>query len=694
MHKMPLAFVKACEKYDPETSQNDCEMASVRPRQLDIPAQCPQCHFQASHNHFRALYGMTSFNIEHILSQLDRVDLVRDSLNGADLHARNALEYELQSLQQHTIRCAERFNANRDVAVQAFLGPLGRSEYRLHSSHMAQLGCWTGPSEVENTGQMQVPAYDDQESTSAALVVPNVDINQSLPADVPPTYFQLFPHKSEEPLRSQESQQNDDSSEDIASVSSDSHGAGSDHIEVLTRLIRKLEGELKELGCVPGKNNESMFTFTPEQMASNGSRLNFASQHQREQRENQVKSQLEMLRNILREEHLILVLSNAYEASVISAQIYPVQAAMVATLRERLCLLIDLLYGNRFQAGLGELLVPLNGTDPSSAHSITLLPGSRFAAKVTGFPQYVEGQLDHHERVKYAHLFDDLPEVLPCDAEVFGHSDPTVPEPEPDYMDIDHSPSQQLTEAALQSHNGDPPIPAQPTASYRMHARNIIFNMEQWPAELPDGYPDIQMTTEDGMPKFTPLLSPIGEQPRQHSLSFLLTPWDEDNELELEPGELPRSHPRMRMPELVSNGLSPEARSRSHLLSDARAMSQTLMQALGGIHDLLRQETELDDISMHELHLLPPTETPPWSQLEGFFTRLNTRSAYLRELIRSDDMNDHALVSDLLLGVWESSILMSRHAAAPERDRCMLATRDLQTGIRAMMDEPGTNPAP
>lgn len=642
-------FFKACDKYDPEKPH--CPTASGRPRLLDIPAQCPECHVQASQNQFRTLYGMVSFNSQHVLSQLDRVDLVRDSLNGADLHARNALEFEMQSLAQHTAKCAERFDDARNVAIKAFLGRLGEDAYSKHLAYMKDdCAPWTKPSSVEGMSSLRAPAYGDS-SSSANLSVPDVNMSASQPADVPPTYSQLFPQMSEVPLNFTQQFNGE-----IGSVSSDSHGSDLDRIEILERLFRKLEGELLELGWARDPSLLGDYVCTRTQGSSQGPQ---------ERRVTQLRSQLKTLRRIFLEERYIVNASRGFERLAASARNIPARAANVASVREGFHFVVSHIYQARFKAGLSELLVPLNGTDPSSAHVIRLLPESMFPARVTGFPEYVQGQLDEYDGAEYAPLILGLRHVGYFAKEVVDVDEPVGVSP---FRNRDADSQQQLTEAALRSHNGEPLMLEERKDSNRSHARDIVFNTRQWPAQVPDDYPEVSVTREAGLPQFTPVPRPSRDLPRLPA-----PPRSVPSPPATEPAQGPSpQQPDIQAPPNPGFGLL-AGFSRDVLLFNI--LEGSVLHGLDHINDHLERD-----------------ESPAWPRLGEQLNAMQMLCAEQRHHFALYMSNaEHRRMAQSLTHHVERTILrMSQHAASPERDDCVREAQALsdEIGMVLSLDSP------
>lgn len=506
-HHFPTTFLKRCDEYQPSNDSQRCQTISRRPKLCDIPAQCPECHQQAFQNQFRVLYGLVGYNVDNIMSQLDCIDGSRELLNGADLHARNRLELSLEILGRQVSRCALQFIEARSIAVQSFLGPENAYHYQTHESYMDEQQLFLGPADSNSPvdSRSQLPDYDDADNSSA-VPVPPVPSDLGMPAEALPSYESIFPHLDTTPFQPQDTAANVSALDEILSVSSDSHGQGMDRLEVLRRLERKLRSELRELEKSLLYPPVSLMRFTDEQRAKHDPNLGFGSIWQRNARIGQLHSHIESLQAIMNEEQMIC---NAYMQFLQTAQ-----AAMRRTLDQletpegptvpkqwqHLRTVIDSIYQNRWQQSLGVLLVPLNGTDPSQAHSLDLLPiQSAFTPRAMGFPQYVERQL-----LRYTALpeYGGQPlDIIPLDLEMQEADD--VP-----HHDTNGPPPQALTEHNLRAAQGLPPVVERPSSNYRLHERQIIFSTIHRPTSNPEGYPEVFWKMLNGIPQIDIKLPP------------------------------------------------------------------------------------------------------------------------------------------------------------------------------------------
>ena len=118
--------------------------------------------------------------------------------------------------------------------------------------------------------------------------------------------------------------------------------------------------------------------------------LQFGSLHERRIRRQQLRKQLQTLNVLLSEELRII---NSYKELVsLRTAVMNGEASKTSRLAETRQVLqraVQEILQNRVNHSLSELLLPLNGTDPSKCHAVHLLPDSHrsmFAPRVFGFP--------------------------------------------------------------------------------------------------------------------------------------------------------------------------------------------------------------------------------------------------------------------------------------------------------------------
>ena len=171
-------------------------------------------------------------------------------------------------------------------------------------------------------------------------------------------------------------------------------------IEILGRLRRKLREEFWELNEMDEPTNAGAtstpetqtrsIAFSPAQQARFGT-LEVGSSDQRRIRRQQLRRQLQTLNNLLSEElHIVRFYKELILPRTAVMNGEASKTSRLAKTRQTLQRAVQEILQNRVNHSLSELLLPLNGTDPSKCHAVHLLPDSHrnmFAARAFGFPQ-------------------------------------------------------------------------------------------------------------------------------------------------------------------------------------------------------------------------------------------------------------------------------------------------------------------
>jgi hypothetical protein len=515
-HEIPSYIRKRCERQSETDRYRVCSMGmSAGFRQLIIPAQCPECHTTIMQNQFRSLFALTGHSVQNILSYLDSTSAARDCLNGADLPVTNGLENDLKGLQYNIARCLDLFCRARNVAMEAFLGPLESEVYENHTKIIKDMCHWSNTWATESILRGRVPPYsgpaEDETRASAHNESANSLLDRTASGTQPPPYD----YNSTETLEITDIPENLVAMDDIdhGSTTSASDGSTFHHIAILERSVRRLTDELFQLTSGPNPSENPIFTFTAAQSAAFRPNLTATSAQQRTHREKQVHAHLKILYDLIREEHLIMWLDLIARRAMRDFSTGAIGSELMLDTFRVYTLTIDTFYRNRAGAGLSALLLPLNGTDPSKAHVIPLLPREDdiFPAGVVGFPGWVDGQLNEFDSGRalraIVHLFEyDEPNsegamLVAClkkDCSEAIEKGLRDQEEQAGLRDGEAAgSSRQLTETALREHDGLQVAPeAKPAVEdyeikYRTRARDIAVHMKKYEASLSGGYPVI-----------------------------------------------------------------------------------------------------------------------------------------------------------------------------------------------------------
>ena len=349
------------------------------------------------------------------MAELDRTDIHRDVLQGADLAVRNQLEADLHRLEANIIKTTRKFNECRDEALEAFLG--------------TNLFCHLGWHHVADLGQQYCFIPFKQEPLPCMLTKPELrdrDLpiyeKELVPNSYPvlasgvavvgarlPDYRDICPHNGLEEYQRLHLECNANAiSEGSSSASSDCCGHGVTKLDLLLRLRRKLRAEFAELKAIdePGKNLSSrehgsndIFEYSLVQQAQHGT-IHFGGLQARRSRRQQLRKQLHSATVLIKEE---LILAKCQKRVVeLRVEVMNGDAAKTRSLveaREALQRTVSTFFQNRLDHSLSELLVPLNASDPSKCHSISLMPDSHknmFAPRIFGFPSWARDQLEEY----------------------------------------------------------------------------------------------------------------------------------------------------------------------------------------------------------------------------------------------------------------------------------------------------------
>ena len=335
------------------------------------------------------------------MSELDRVDIHRDSLRGADLAIRNQLETGLGHLDGHIIHVTRLFNKVRDVAMNAFFGEelfarLGWASHAEEGQDYPFIPTHVRPTPSMLTSRERHEA--ESPSYAAEEPIPNPFPPQCLIGiEQPPEYRSVCPQNSLHEFEPADTLSNSEALEEgYSSDESDLDGIEWSKVELLQRVSRKLKDESKQLRQSLISSN-TLFTFSSSQRAKHNSGLAATSSRLRNRRQRQIRDQRRVIASIVKEEQLLIFLNKQLKATRARVSAGEASAtAEVAPAKELLAVSINRIYRRRYHHSLSRLLIPLNGTDTSKVHHINLLPGSTaraFAARVLGFPSYVKDQL-------------------------------------------------------------------------------------------------------------------------------------------------------------------------------------------------------------------------------------------------------------------------------------------------------------
>jgi hypothetical protein len=461
------------------------------------------------------------------LSHQDQVDAARDDLNGADIHATEQLERELIGLQNRIAKCADTFQKARATSVKAFMGPLAENAYRKHQNYIDDIYQWTCRWTTSPLSDGQVPSYDDVAQTSVKTI-PLGDISTEHPSPPPPSYGDLYPHKSTTEFQPLPTLSNTEAQEQLDFASETSDGMQLDHMDILKRVIRKLIEELWELLSLPSPSDSPIFNFNAAQRRYASTDLQhthhptYTTTTSRSARKTQLHAQLTAIFEIMREELLIIQI-HSITATALTTPSVPFASAVPslkhAALHRR-TEFINAIYRSRSSSGISSLLVPLNGTDPSSAHLIPLLPLNDvvFPPCVTGFPEYVSDQWESYEAITKTRYVRSLwPNDMPEEMEN------VLSKPASWFIDKalrdcngTKGEGRRLTEEALKVHNGESEDDGTPDAkagpvvgaeqkprAARMHAREVATRMRHVRAPVHEYYPavaraELEVVLEDG----------------------------------------------------------------------------------------------------------------------------------------------------------------------------------------------------
>lgn len=369
---------------------------------------CMECHDQVNQNHLRPLYGLTGATVSSVLGELDRVDPHRDLLAGADLRVRNQLDADLQRLEANIVATTRKFNECRDETLEAFFGTDDYCHIGLdRAADQGQRYCFIPHDQPVAASMLtpwerrekELPVYERDLVPNPYPALPTS--NNGNADDDLPDYSDVCPYNSLDEFEPLDEDCNDDAvSEGASSASSDCFGEGMTRIEIMGRLRRKLRDEFWELNEMDEPStadatstretqNRSIL-FSPAQQARFGT-LQLGSLDKRRIRRQQLRKQLQTLNILLSEE--LQIVSSYKELVLLRTAVMNGEASKTSRLaetRQTLQRAVQEILQNRVNHSLSELLLPLNGTNPSKCHAVHLLPESHrnmFAARAFGFPR-------------------------------------------------------------------------------------------------------------------------------------------------------------------------------------------------------------------------------------------------------------------------------------------------------------------
>ena len=397
------SFIKRCPKSINSGTGLVCVQLHTYPTKSKIPALCHQCQDQVVQNQFRALYGLTGSTVDCVKTELDRTDIDRDILVGSDLGIRNQLEANLNRLQANIIVTVRKFNELRDTQLEGFFG--------------IDNFCHFGLDKIADNGQLYAFLPHDQQGQPSMLTEgerqekdlpiyetelvrnPYILLDRGT-GDAPPDYLDVYPYNNlDTDFRPQDLACNQDAiSEGASSESSDYQGQGVTDLQVLRRLRLKLRAELDESKEMDKKapGGESLIKWAPMSLVTRH-KLAFGSLFERRERRQQLRMQLHIISIWIEEQDQLIAAHKKLVSLRVSVMNGDASKSFeLSAQRDLLCMLVSEIYQNRLNHSLSEILVPLNGTDPSVCHSIGMLPASHktmFAPRVFGFPASTLNQL-------------------------------------------------------------------------------------------------------------------------------------------------------------------------------------------------------------------------------------------------------------------------------------------------------------
>ena len=353
-------------------------------------------HDDLIRDHLRPLQGYTGTAVSAVMSMLDKVDPHREVLQGSDMRVRNQLENDLKTLQSNIILTVRKLNETRDEVLEGFFG----TDHYCHLgfdkiADSGQTYCFV-PS-----GQIGLPSMitplEHRDNQLPLYQRRPVDQTQAPQEAGLPNYNELYPHNSLEEFRPFHRGNEDAISEGLSSGSSDYQGKEIAQTELLQRMIEKLEAEFENLEKAELTRDKLVaFQFGVFQQSDHG-KVFFTSVKERRARRQQLRVQMKSLMALYQEERQM----NGLQQKVVNLRSQVMNGnsrhtAQLVESRTELACLLQNVYTNRVNHSLSELLLPLNATDHSKAHSLSLLPSTHrsiFAPKVAGFPSCVKDQL-------------------------------------------------------------------------------------------------------------------------------------------------------------------------------------------------------------------------------------------------------------------------------------------------------------
>lgn len=407
--------------------------------------------------YLRPLFGVAGSTQGSLTSRLDVLDPNKEILQEGD-GTRDRLKANLRRLDLNVLLVARQLNAGRDTALEDYLGTelfiqKGWSQVMGSVQHYAflgfrQAGLPAVPTEAKKTS---LPTYEGN-------WIPSPFSGQTtVPADGWPSYLEEVPQNMLDAFKPLDCEADDVALiQGQSSTSSENKGNFVTPLELLTRFRTKLYREFKELESLDDKDStectdsegtdmaysfaeqarqarQAVLTYSAAQQAQYGIPA-FGSEYQRRRRRQQLRQQLTTASTLIYEETL---LSRTYQNVVRTRNLMANGAEGIDILLnhfQEVCVrIVNLVYTNRYNHGLSKILIPLNATDNSKSHEISLMPDSHWnmwAPRVFGFPG-VEHQLveyTNRDLVSYCYSFDrpilDHPGDLPLvndDTDSNGH---------------------------------------------------------------------------------------------------------------------------------------------------------------------------------------------------------------------------------------------------------------------------------